>query len=184
MLGTSQLPTDLDVHLVAFLGHLSAYVEQGVGSVVVHLPFVINYLIERLAYGGIPFHPRCQLVQHRIAHGVVAQQKAQALAYGVQRGLQVGHCLQLYHRPFHTQAVQLRSEVDKVLSGKTIFQHQYLPKLLGLLQFAHHMVVTVRKGHLLRHPHSQLVATLRSHKFPYAGESYFVFYGHHYNLSN
>ena len=170
MLGACQLTADLYVHVVALLGHLPADVQQGVRRVVVYLALVVDNLVQCLGDSGVEFHTCRQFVQHRVAHRVVAHQKTQALPDGVQRAFEVEQCLQLYHRVAHTQACQLLSEVYKVLRREAVLQHQYLAKLLGLLQLAHHAVVAVRERHLAHHAHCQRVGTLRCHQFPYLGK--------------
>ena len=168
----------MHIHLVAFARYLTADVLQLRRGVVEYLPLVVDNLGNGLGNSGVEFHPLGQVVEQRIAHGVVAQQETQALVDGVERAFKVEQGSLFDDSVAHTQPHQFVGEVEEVLRGKGVVEHQYLAEFLGLLQFAHHTVVVAGELHFAHHAHSQGVGAFGGEKFANLGKTQFVFYGH------
>ena len=178
MFGSSQLFADLNIHIVALTVYLTADVEKEFGSVVVDFSFVIHYFADGLSDGGVKVHMGSQLVEQGVANGVVAQQKTKTFTDSVERAFQVEQCLQFDHSAGYTKAVELVGEVDKILGGETVFEHQNLAEFLSLLQFAHHAVVVAGKRHLFGHVYCKSIGTFVGQQLANLGKSEFFFYSH------
>ena len=160
----------------------TAYAKQFWRSIILHLAKLVQYIIDTRNQHRENHHFACQFIKSRIRRMrllvlliIRLTEKAYHVTYCFQRTAQVKQFRLIHVKPFHTNPLQGRTHVKKILAGKIVLSLQDTDKLHNLLEPSVYFAVIIRKRHFIYSFHTQRTETFAFHQLPDLVEPYFLF---------